>query len=353
MFFTKFKRPLLIEILFAFYLFLKLVFDYYIYGGLDSEYFKSYSMIIVLFMACSVLYRSNYKPSILALNFFLWLNFIHCFFLILQFISFNIFDNFFLLNPFGYFSTFGPDPLSDIPGPYNPMMQTIHRPNGLCWEPSVAAIWSIIYCSLSLTFIKKNRFCYLHLFVGFMSLLFIQSFLGLVYCLLIFTYIPYSIFKIKRSLKVVIFVLLLLLVSVLLYFQQDYISARLYEIFNPKTSGFLRVIAPLILLSQSVTILGAEPIGAKSFQELSEFASSGQNVHSGIANTYLEVLYFFGITGFVFLVFLLRRVKITFNKQAVIRYSIFYILLFGGWIFNSIILFTLIIFYLFAYKIKI
>ena len=46
-----------------------------------------------------------------------------------------------------------------------------------------------------------------------------------------------------------------------------------------------------------ILFFGAEPLGSKTFQLLAEFSSSGQNLYSGIANTYIEILYYLGLFG--------------------------------------------------------
>ena len=79
---------------------------------------------------------------------------------------------------------------------------------------------------------------------------------------------------------------------------------RFEELSREGSSGYARVIAPLILAKDAViSPMGIEALGFRSFNDRAVFSQmEGRVERAGIANSFLEFIIYFGATGVLILV---------------------------------------------------
>ena len=124
-----------------------------------------------------------------------------------------------------------------------------------------------------------------------------------------------------------------------------------FEELSRRSSGYARVIAPLILAKDAVISPGHQALGFRSFNDRAVFSQmEGRIERAGIANSFLEFIIYFGATGVLILVTAMgvaisRWHRWTFRKRFAIGVC-GYGLMFGGYVFNSVALMPLIIFWL-------
>ncbi|NOH29031.1 hypothetical protein [Vibrio mediterranei] len=327
--------------LFPLLLLIKFIVDF-ANGNVSNSNITNY-ISLLFFWSCYFMYRnSNIAFNLKHINLFLNLSIAHAFLLIFQFALFNLFDNFTLLNPFGNFSAYGPDPQSIVPSAYNPALQIIRRPNGLNWEPSAAGFWGIFALVTLINYsnkVKNFKFKLLIITLGTLSTF---SFLAIVTTTFLIT-----IFLLKQSKHRNLFrvILVITIVPSFIYFGTEaynLLSLRLGETSIEGSSGFIRVAAPLSLFHDGVGIIGNAFLADKAYQLLPQFDASGRNEFSGIANTYLEYLYYFGVAGGFMLICLIRE---TYTKTSLLStIALSSTLIFGGYLFNPIYFYSALIF---------
>lgn len=326
-----------------------------LFGNVDNDTFFSHAAFIMFSFLFSIGYRISFEKfrslNNIAVNTFLYFGLAHSVLLVAQFLSFNFLNDFSTLNPYGDFSPYGPDPKSLEPAPYNPMEQSIKRPNGLNWEPSAAGFWTLfnLAIALSLPCVKYKK-----TMLTIFSVTAVLTFSFLTWVCLVLLY--FAGFVLRKDIKFKIFkfyifwLILLIAISTFGVAFFDVFAIRISEIGSAETSGFIRVVAPVILLFDNFSFLGATYVGDRSYQMLVIFDAAGRNGLSGIANTYFEFLYYYGLAGFFILCLILRWFLVSgFYKGFPYIFTVFlFVPAFGGYVFNSIFMLSFFVFFVFS-----
>jgi hypothetical protein len=270
---------------------------------------------------------------------------LHGLFLIVQYIAFERFSDFALLNPFGALSPPGPDPSTVELAPYNPLFQTVKRPNGLAWEPSVAALWQLCGLALLLAHPKGIRWRTAKLALIVVGVLVTRSVIadGVLVLMLVHHLAVHH----AAGWRMAVFAYPALAVAgyVGLHGLADLLGlgVRLQELTASGSSGFLRYIAPVQLIeARGFSLIGDEVLGQRSFQADPLFAGYGSPLN-GIANTYFESYVYFGSVGLLALVCMLAWLMAQSMRYPSIVVLIAFFPLFGGYLFNTLGLYPLVI----------
>jgi putative colanic acid polymerase len=234
-----------------------------------------------------------------------------CFSLI-QVLLVIIFDSTFLYNPFRGFTYLSEYNLSRI------FSNTGPRAYGLFLEPSFNAFMIFFLVSALLMGDKNEGKAFVY-FLGSIGLLFTASASGILLTLGLFFLLIWL--KIFRN-NVVRVVLLLILPLVFVVLIPDSLLTRLNEVNVEGTSGYWRLIAPVIIITNALSIM---PMGIP-FGQINEFVLSLDLNHGGYAGSSLDnglavLLFYFGLVAFIFLAVILYKLisAIYFrNKEGVI-----------------------------------
>ena len=329
---------------------LKLVYDYFVTGQLSPN-INTYLLFAMNWSAFLLVikYASRWPTSDLA-TILIWCGVLHGGFLIMQFVTFNFIGDLSLLNPLGRFSPNGPDPSTHLPVPYNPQYQIIKRPNGLGWEPSAGGLIQMLALALLLSRERlwsfRNLLLSAPILMGGLLTLSVTFWVGVVFlfALRAVSAEGWSISKLRKR---------FLFLPVLFFgLVSSPVFDRFDELSREGSSGYARVIAPLILAKDAViSPMGIEALGFRSFNDRTVFSQmEGRVERAGIANSFLEFIIYFGATAVVILVTatvvaISRWHRWTFRKRFAIGVC-GYGLMFGGYVFNSVALMPLIIFWL-------
>ena len=329
---------------------LKLAYDYFFAGQLSPN-INTYLLFAMNWSAFLLVikYASRWPTSDLA-TILIWCGVLHGGFLIMQFVTFNFIGDLSLLNPLGRFSPNGPDPSTHLPVPYNPQYQIIKRPNGLGWEPSAGGLIQMLALALLLSRERlwsfRNLLLSAPILMGGLLTLSVTFWVGVIFlfALRAVSAEGWSFSKLRKRFLLVPLLLLGLVSSP--------VFDRFEELSREGSSGYARVIAPLILAKDAViSPMGIEALGFRSFNDRTVFSQmEGRVERAGIANSFLEFIIYFGATGVLILVTAMglaisRWHRWTFRKRFAIGVC-GYGLMFGGYVFNSVALMPLIIFWL-------
>lgn len=348
------RGTLLIIIVFTF----KLIYDLLVIGVQEVNY-PTYLLTLIngLLIYYAFVCKSNKIPKYKHLHLFVKLISLHGCFLCLQFILFNVFSDFSLLNPFGGLSPYGPDPTTSSQVPYNPSLQFIKRPNGLNWEPSVAGLWQLIGLAVAIHLYINKQIGMKHIIGIVCGALATFSLLTWVSLFLVFMLILYN----HSGAKIQI-----LLGCVLIYFFILYLGGginlnfggRMAEFNTSGSSGYSRIIAPILYINESgIGIFGSEALGYRNYNFFHAFLeSNGRGINSGIANSYLELIIYFGLTGIIFLIsgFCLLLINLQKNSSNLTYCLLVGVLIFtfGGYLFNTVIIYSISVFILLSRTLK-
>ncbi|MFK7793545.1 MAG: hypothetical protein AB8B88_12850 [Devosiaceae bacterium] len=263
---------------------------------------------------------------------------LHGVFLVGQYVAFEYLGSFALLNPLQGFSPPGPDPSSSEVLPYNPLYQVVKRPNGLAWEPSVAALWQL--CGLALLLAQPHgvRWRNAKLLAILAGTLATQSVLGdiMMVAMLVHHLMMGHASGLLRAIFLYPVALITGVASFGLLASLLGFSARLAELSVPGTSGYLRYLAPLQLLEErGLSLFGSERLGERSFRFHPLFEGLDSQL-SGISNLYFEVALYFGAAGIVLLATLLLRLLLQQWRYPAIVVLLLMFPLFGGYLFNTL-----------------
>jgi hypothetical protein len=322
----------------------KLIIDIFLYGGVnvDMKYYMSF-----LFYAISLRFLFSLRPRVViskggGFYFFAGMS-VHAVLVITQFVLFNYFSDYSLLNLYGAYSPVGPDPTANVPGPYNPMFQNIKRPNGLNWEPSAAAFWHIytVACLVSSADFKFKRLFLLVNYVAIFSTFSVLAWGGAAGVFL-------SGLLVKKGWGKIYLLPFILLVVSTYGVWGGVLGDRLSEIGKSETSGYLRVVAPAVLAMNNFSVLGAAPLGDKSYQDEEGFDGRGRTEMSGIANTYIEFYFYFGLVGLIAIAVIFAKYSKGFSSLGLpIQFCMLYTPLFGGYMLNAIYIYSVVVFIIF------
>ena len=131
---------------------------------------------------------------------------------------------------------------------------------------------------------------------------------------------------------------------------------RLNELTNQDSSGYWRLIAPLVFFEGNlVELVSGFPFGSMEQNIENYFMFDGDKWHgTGIDNGIYVFIYYFGLLALAFFLYLFSlfiKTKDTLIKN----YIVFYVLLLNasGAIFSIDFIFLTVVFPLFAYKLKV
>ncbi len=322
-------------------------------GHVNQDTIFSHLAFILFSIAFSLLMRVRSKIfNSNALNIFIFFTVIHAGFVIVQFLMFNS-GNYSFLNPYGAFSPNGPDPSTSIASPYNPMFQQIKRPNGLNWEPSALGFWLVMSLSL-LIFVsntpKKKLYGAIISIAGILTMSLI-TWIGML-VIIVIAYLKNN--RLNALSKLLLLVGGLGFAVLFSGISHNNLVMSTFERFNEigkeETSGYLRVMAPLLLLSNSVSIFGETYVGDRSYQTENYFVAVGRSENSGVANSYIEFFYYYGAIGAVAL-FICLYAFYSENRHRNHFLGVISALiitpLFGGYVFNPIYFYSVFTYTLF------
>lgn len=216
--------------------------------------------------------------------------------IILQAIFLNLFNSYFLLNPFGAFSMEGPGRVLYEPHPLAPLK----RPNGLYSEPSVAG-WVMAFSGAvalaSPILCRKNYWYIAVICLTAAALTFsLSGFLNVSAILMIYVL---SSSGSKRTRLPLIFLAVVLLGMVVWLFVDLKLYARLYTVFDEGQSVYFRFFAPLQLLADSLPEHPfGHPLGHTDYiAEKTYMVNWERGRQTNIDNSFFLFSFYLGIPG--------------------------------------------------------
>lgn len=316
---------------------------------LSIEFFKSYALYIQSLFIVFIVFTCKPRKIVRIENILKSVRHIQIIvavFAIIQIILFDYFGSDILYNPWGS---------NQFNKAYDPFIYTNARSVGFYLEPSFLAL-----VSLSLFFsryVLDGRLVYGNLITTSLILLTSESSFGqLVFILLIF--FIYRSFA-AQYIRVIISIMILC-ITILVLFNLDYIITfnlfRLNELTSQDSSGYWRLIAPLVLFEGNlVELVSGFPFGSIEKNIESYFMFDGNKWHgTGIDNGIYVFIYYFGLLALVFFLYLFS-LFIKTNDVLIKNYIVFYVLMLtaNGAIFSIDFIFLTVVFPLFAYKLKV
>jgi hypothetical protein len=260
---------------------------------------ENFLVLIAVVLAVSV---DRIVPEIkIATNVFLTAAAAHALLLIAQFAALNVFASQALMNPFGPFTAIGPDGIVYLPTEWD----TIKRPNGFFSEPSVAAWFSTSAFAIGLIAesligrLPVARLCLM--FLGTVCTVSASGVANLVVLLCALAFLPGLQMRQANLLRAGAIILAFVAVAALAGFG---IADRVSELETQGSSGYTRVSAPLRLLSESLPDypLGY-PLGQVQYLASKPYMTNASGDYSGgIHNTFLLLIFYFGVAGMVVVV---------------------------------------------------
>lgn len=270
-------------------------------SDVDVEFIKSYLQYVLLVFA--ILF-SIYSRQLGVSTFLLYGRYI-CFlgivlsiFTIIQFISLNLMNSYFFINPFGAFSAIGPGGYVYEPHP----LAIIKRPNGFYSEPSILG-WVLTLFLGGTIYFFKMKLISKQLFLFSAASITVAAFCtvslsGIINIILLFCFLALmsknkSIYK--YVIKFSVFVCIFILIFNIQHFD------RFNDLNEQGTSSYFRVIAPLKLISDSLIDypLGVQ-LGDLSYIESKIYMvnwAGGSNTN--IENGFLVLIFHLGLLGLV------------------------------------------------------
>tara|TARA_R110001592_G_scaffold338346_2_gene625352 strand:- start:2818 stop:3852 length:1035 start_codon:yes stop_codon:yes gene_type:complete len=305
-----------------------LIYSVFIKSAEITDFISTYLLwvfgsLTIFIGSVSYLRKENNYSNVYKMALFM----IVCFSLV-QVLLLRFFDSTALYNPFGAFTYFGEYSLSKIFSITGP------RAFGLFLEPSFNAF--IMFFLVSVLLMgekndgKKNVY-----FLGFVGILTTASASGI---LLIFVLFFLLLWLRLFTNNIIRLVLLFMLPLVLVMFIPDSLMTRLNEVNVEGTSGYWRLVAPIIIISNAMSIL---PIGIP-FGQINEFVlsmglSHGAHKGSSIDNGMAVLIFYFGLAAFILLAIIIYKLISSIylrNKEGVIFWwYVFASLQFSGGVF--------------------
>lgn len=253
----------------------------------------------------------------------------HGLILLLQAVMFNGPGNFNLLNPFGPFSPMGP---RSHGGFYNPHDGKAYlRPNGFFSEPSAASLFQLLgavhYAGYN--FSKKYLPFLLIILLGTLATMSMAGVLG---GMVVAGYIALVQYKLRVSIGIQLLIGSIALVF-MAYTAVFTFEDRLDEFSDSKSSGYIRITAPLLLIYHTIfeAPMGL-PIGDLTPASALDFWPRGE-LGQSIDNGLFAVMVFFGWPG-ILLLFECIRLSVQYTRRAPPS-IIFIVLIWLGLFFNG------------------
>ncbi|MGR5135890.1 hypothetical protein [Vibrio jasicida] len=264
------------------------------YGSLGTVILFLYSAFIITF---TVFNNPSNDCSRELMNGFKYLSVVLFIFVLVQFISSNIFNDYrliSLLKDFSYGSYIRTD--NEVLASYNTV-----RPPGFYLEPSyLGLVCFFLIANLALLGCNAKVFYILLLITVFLS----GSATAIVICTMFLGLLLFYSSK-SKLLKSVIFCFYFFVVMVVI----SMVSIRLQELLLPGTSGYYRYTAPLIM---SFHVLVNNPIGIP-LGTINDFVLSfnflnGNTIGSSIDNGFFTLIIYFGFLALLFYGFLAMKI---------------------------------------------
>lgn len=314
----------------------KLISDIFMFGEVKvSSYVLLLSHLAIISLSFRSMVWRHVRPA--HMQWFAFLSIVHSLLIISQFFEMNVLGSDFLLNPLQSWSPYGPDPLSVEPGPYNPEMQSIKRPNGLGWEPSAAGVMQLFSITVMLVARRWIKYFPVVIIINTVAALLTFSILtwGAIFSVLLIFFFAQRTRRRSVAYITLGFVGCMLVAVSLILGSWGYVDKRFSEVAQAGSSGYLRLVAPVeVSVESSSSFIGVDALGMRGYNEMPQYENSRRTELSGIANTYLEFIYHFGFVGvLLFLIFALAIYQKAFDFYYA---APLLTLLFGGYMFNSV-----------------
>lgn len=294
------------------------------------EFIKSYVLFVNLLF---VIYSTYHLKTIdtrtvtMTINVIIFTSMSVSLLVLIQYIFWNILDNFQFTSVFGVFTPSGPGGESYIPRPDAP----IKRPNAVFSEPSIAGWYLSLSAAIIYLFSDKSKLIIMVIAFVLVASMLTFSLSGIfnsaVLIVLILFYAQKYVIR-----KIVYIPLIIMLVVLSVYFiTPEYIGSRLNNLFIEGTSSYYRLVAPIMLLNDSLVeypfghLLGQiEYIKNKPYMVNWEHGSS-----TNIDNSVLMFIYYFGLFGVVALIAVIYKITMLMlnNSNSIILYIMLILLL--------------------------
>jgi hypothetical protein len=289
-----------------------IIFPFFSFFNVTStiEFLKTY--VIYLLILISFLYILpfvlTFPKRILEniISIFIFVSFILGFFGIIQFIFINFYNNFYFYNFFG--------PLQFHPH-YIDILFGFYRSTSVYLEPSFFG-WVTLTNFTFILYLTKKKIIQLQLFliIGLFQILFVLVTLSASTIISFgFIIISFFLFNIKRPLIFSILFSLIIFISIytILIYSNYFDVLRLDTIFIPGSSGFRRIILPLI---NTIEVLSIYPIIGRGLGQIgipSDILINSEYIYNGI----LSLIYTFGLSTLIFLFPIFKSIKKTLKED--------------------------------------
>jgi len=316
------------------------------------EFLKSYSQYLMLFTAGLLALQCRPLGSDAILYFFKLSNIfaiVISSLVILQFVTFNLFDSTFLLNPYGEYSAIGPG--GEIYEPHS--MASVKRPNAIYSEPSICGWILSLLAGISifgyrLKYISKSMFFSLFIIITISAIL-TFSLSGILNIIILWglflLFNSNGRFAIPKKMATVIVPVIFIFVA----FELGLLN-RLQNVSIEGTSVYFRVVAPLILVIDSfIEYPFGFPLGDLSFIEQKPYMINWDGGNStNIENGFFVLFHHLGIVGIIIFILVVKQLLnylVNKNELLFLTLPVFLALLQTGAIWSpNIILMICIVF---------
>ena len=262
----------------------------------------------------------------------------HALLLVAQFVEFNALGSTQLLNPLGGFSPIGPNPVSDVPTPYNPELQAVHRPNGLAWEPSVAGLWALLGWAVvhdSRVVVGGNEgAAKIVLALGIAATFSVVVWVGFA---AVWLYTRWALVKRSGEVRGRLLASGYIVIALgALVAGMPYVLERLGEVSVEGSSGYIRVTAPVMIAREiGLGFLGNTSLTGAELRSVASFPSAGRTMLGGVPNTYFQIILYFGLAGVVAVALYVVALTLwTAKRGLAIGVALLWFPLGGGYLFN-------------------
>ncbi|MDG1906090.1 MAG: hypothetical protein P8I38_10745 [Arenicella sp.] len=284
---------------------MSLMFSYGLIGSFFAEdfgeFFRSFVLVILLWLYISVLIRSRVADDqviIRAMKVLVRLTAVTAVLVLIDLFFVNILSSTLVSNPFGGMKSLGPGYEIYLPS----TVSRIGRPSGLFSEPSVAAWVMALGCSVAIVLgRKKERYTFwlgALCFLGMLATATLSAFVNAAVLLLVSLYIRTGSLIQRFGMAALTF---LVFVGILVLLFAAGVSDRLVSFAEEGTSTYYRVVAPFLLLSDSlVDYPFGHPLGQVEYIASKEYMINWAfGSQTNIDNSFLMVSFYFGIFGVI------------------------------------------------------
>ena len=261
-----------------------------------TEYFKSFVQVVVMVAVLLIAFSAEIPlaSSGRVLTRFLLMGMaIVAVLVVIQFLLLNVLDVWVLAKPLGQFTARGPGGIPYEPNP----LSAFHRPAGIYSEPSVAA-WILTFAFAVAVSSPEHRYRPLAMLFALAALctLTLSAFFNVTIISLV------KLVTQKVPFRRRMFHALALVIGVAgLYVVADTagILSRLDEVDRPGSSAYYRVVAPVMLLEDSLpTFPLGHALGQTNYTETKSYMINWEfGSNTNIDNSFLLIAFYFGFVG--------------------------------------------------------